>query len=269
MATEDGVWRTISGRRVFIRDGQSLTDAMRESGKFEAEGKKKDGVKIAVEKIEGEPTDPQHILAVNEITDKDKFAALVYDFEHGGYSGRPILAGELGDGQFQALTGSHRIYAAREAGINIPVVSIPYTERTAALFDAMTDEDRVRVAKSLYKSGDISQDAYRLIKYEGEANSTVSERYADVAKKKAALYHAEKAAKKAASDAAEKAAEEAREKEAVEFARAREKSPEMAEYKSFLSEMDKKYGAENIWGSMTDQEYDKMERLERIAYKGK
>lgn len=34
MATKDGVWRTISGRRVFIRNGQSLTDAMRENGKF-------------------------------------------------------------------------------------------------------------------------------------------------------------------------------------------------------------------------------------------
>ena len=31
---EDGVWRTISGRRVFIKEGQSLTEAMRESGKF-------------------------------------------------------------------------------------------------------------------------------------------------------------------------------------------------------------------------------------------
>lgn len=31
---EDGVWRTIAGRRVFIKDGQSLTEAMRESGKF-------------------------------------------------------------------------------------------------------------------------------------------------------------------------------------------------------------------------------------------
>lgn len=29
-----GVWRTISGRKVFISDGQSLTQAMRESGKF-------------------------------------------------------------------------------------------------------------------------------------------------------------------------------------------------------------------------------------------
>lgn len=31
---EDGVWRTIGGRRVFIKEGQSLSDAMKESGKF-------------------------------------------------------------------------------------------------------------------------------------------------------------------------------------------------------------------------------------------
>ena len=31
---EDGVWRTIGGRRIFIRNGESLTDAMRKSGKF-------------------------------------------------------------------------------------------------------------------------------------------------------------------------------------------------------------------------------------------
>lgn len=37
MADEGGVWRTVSGRRIFIKDGQSLTDAMRESGKFKGE----------------------------------------------------------------------------------------------------------------------------------------------------------------------------------------------------------------------------------------
>ena len=31
---DKGVWRTVSGRRIFIREGQSLTEAMRESGKF-------------------------------------------------------------------------------------------------------------------------------------------------------------------------------------------------------------------------------------------
>lgn len=32
---EDGVWRTVRGRRIFIKEGQSLTEAMRDSGKFE------------------------------------------------------------------------------------------------------------------------------------------------------------------------------------------------------------------------------------------
>ena len=35
MADTPGVWRTVRGRRVFIADGQSLSDAMRASGKFE------------------------------------------------------------------------------------------------------------------------------------------------------------------------------------------------------------------------------------------
>ena len=38
---EDGVWRTISGRRIFIKKGQSLTEAMRESGKFESKKEEK------------------------------------------------------------------------------------------------------------------------------------------------------------------------------------------------------------------------------------
>ena len=32
--SSEGVWRTIGGRRVFIKTGQSLSDAMKESGKF-------------------------------------------------------------------------------------------------------------------------------------------------------------------------------------------------------------------------------------------
>jgi len=32
---DKGVWRTIGGKRVFIADGQSLSEAMRKSGKFQ------------------------------------------------------------------------------------------------------------------------------------------------------------------------------------------------------------------------------------------
>lgn len=35
MAEEKGVWRTVSGRRIFIAEGQSLSEAMAKSGKFE------------------------------------------------------------------------------------------------------------------------------------------------------------------------------------------------------------------------------------------
>lgn len=36
MANEKGVWRTIGGRRVFIKEGQDLASAMKESGKFKS-----------------------------------------------------------------------------------------------------------------------------------------------------------------------------------------------------------------------------------------
>ncbi len=42
---EKGVWRTICGRKVFIKDGQSLTEAMKASGKFS-----KSDIKVASEK---------------------------------------------------------------------------------------------------------------------------------------------------------------------------------------------------------------------------
>ena len=34
---EDGVWRTVGGRRIFIKQGQSLSEAMKESGKFKTD----------------------------------------------------------------------------------------------------------------------------------------------------------------------------------------------------------------------------------------
>lgn len=39
MADENGVWRTVGGKKIFIKNGQSLEDAMRESGKFPSQSK--------------------------------------------------------------------------------------------------------------------------------------------------------------------------------------------------------------------------------------
>lgn len=38
---ENGIWRTVGGRRIFIKEGQDLASAMKESGKFNSNTKKK------------------------------------------------------------------------------------------------------------------------------------------------------------------------------------------------------------------------------------
>jgi pyruvate kinase len=52
MAVVEGVWRTVGGRRIYIAEGQSLTDAMKSSKKFNdkevGQETKKDIVKVKV-----------------------------------------------------------------------------------------------------------------------------------------------------------------------------------------------------------------------------
>lgn len=62
---EDGVWRTIGGRRIFIKNGQDLASAMKESGKFKSASKgtaKKEMTEEEKEKAKGDK--------INETMDK-------------------------------------------------------------------------------------------------------------------------------------------------------------------------------------------------------
>lgn len=63
---EGGIWRTISGRRVFIRDGQNLSDAMKESGKFGKNSEKSGG---AGHITEGDLYEALDHLADDEVED--------------------------------------------------------------------------------------------------------------------------------------------------------------------------------------------------------
>ena len=113
---EDGVWRTIGGRRVFIRNGQSLSEAMKESGKFkkkklteEEKGKKinetmdkrakivdkleedtkdlneYDKYNLAVSKLENtsqmQPTERQYWVGIKERYEKDQSTKSSKDFK--------------------------------------------------------------------------------------------------------------------------------------------------------------------------------------------
>jgi len=50
----------------------------------------------------------------HEVIDKDKFQQLVEDMKENGWNGRPLVVIDCG-GEYSALTGSHRLAAAREA----------------------------------------------------------------------------------------------------------------------------------------------------------
>ena len=68
----------------------------------------------------------KNIVALHEVKDTDKLNSLVTSMAN-GWTGRDILAVDCGD-YLQALTGSHRIAAANEVGIEIPVMVIDINE---------------------------------------------------------------------------------------------------------------------------------------------
>lgn len=65
----DGVWRTISGRRVFIRSGQSISSAMKASGKFKKAGKSKTKMQeMAVKGAPEKDLKEQYKQSLNEVS---------------------------------------------------------------------------------------------------------------------------------------------------------------------------------------------------------
>lgn len=68
--------------------------------------------------LEAELINPPHRAKAEKVT------RLAADMKMRGWVGRPILAHADGNGRPWAWTGSHRIAAAREVGIVVPVVYI-------------------------------------------------------------------------------------------------------------------------------------------------
>jgi hypothetical protein len=66
---------------------------------------------------------PKELKTLNKIEDVGKYKQILESMKESGYQGRPILA-YMDKGKAKALTGSHRLYAARKAGIDVPVVFV-------------------------------------------------------------------------------------------------------------------------------------------------
>lgn len=113
---------------------------------------------------------PMEITPPNRVTSSSKYHYLINEFENNGYNGRRVVLVENGNDGYQALTGSHRILAAREAGVDVPSVVIPMSEEIQPLLDATGDEERARIADELYEDGIIPKEVRDLLVREDELN---------------------------------------------------------------------------------------------------
>jgi uncharacterized ParB-like nuclease family protein len=105
---------------------------------------------ITLDKIE-----PWH-----EVTDYEKLEWIVEDMKENGWCGRPLVVLEI-DGEYQALTGSHRYEAAKEVGLSeIPcaVVECGNMFSQYSLSEIMRDEINTR-----YIIGEFDEKAGKLL----------------------------------------------------------------------------------------------------------
>lgn len=112
-----------------------------------------------------------YIQGIND-TDAAKVNTLAKSFEDKGFVGRPVVLVENGNEGYIAVTGSHRIEAAKQADVDLKAIVLENNEDTAQLIDARDDDERANIAKELYEEGVISKSAYDVIREEADNNYT-------------------------------------------------------------------------------------------------
>lgn len=106
-------WVTINGNAVQIDgEGNVLTGPLK-------------GKSLRIKTSADKHISADAIEPINDVRNKTFFAKLVANMQKHGYKGKPVVAIDMGDGIYKAVTGSHRILAAREADVKLPVVIIP------------------------------------------------------------------------------------------------------------------------------------------------
>lgn len=121
---------------------------------------------------------PQGIEPPHNVRDVAKKEKLTENMEKNGWVGRPLLVFDAGRGN-EALTGSHRIAAAKQAGIEIPIYKIDenignYADKNGnTIFDAANFEQK-NIVKFLREFGD--KNAAKLMNEEIKANNKTDKR---------------------------------------------------------------------------------------------
>jgi ParB-like chromosome segregation protein Spo0J len=122
-----------------------------------------------------EPTgelSPIEVYPPHEVRERAKLDVLTAAMEADGWQGRPLLV--LDEGVLRGWTGSHRIEAARAAGLRrVPVVLVDIDEISRAN-EALTGTEYAWLAEQ-YESDDLNDDADRLRWLEAAVEASGSE----------------------------------------------------------------------------------------------
>lgn len=113
------------------------------------------------------------IAALHSVTDPRKASRLAESMQADGWHGEPLLVVKYGDG-YQAWTGTHRLAAAKSAGVDVPVYVLSLTEEqeealaASGWYDARysrpLDEECVLV--ELEGMEDVDAEAVRILRAE-------------------------------------------------------------------------------------------------------
>lgn len=119
----------------------------------------------------------EYIEPLHPVVDEEKVSALVSAMRAYGWNGRPVLTIDALEYEI-ALTGTHRLAAAEQAGIAVPTLAIDQSdivseqgyELMVELKEADDDEDRLRALEKLYNLGLVTREAFDLMALEIKAN---------------------------------------------------------------------------------------------------
>jgi hypothetical protein len=116
------------------------------------------------EYVSGIRIEPPH-----NVRDTEKLSSLTKSMKNNGWQGRPILTYDVGRGN-EALTGSHRLKAANQAGIEVPIYKIEnagdYVDKNGKSIQDIGYMELKEQIKWLEKFGD--KNAAKLLKQEPE-----------------------------------------------------------------------------------------------------